>query len=508
MKFSRCVYSLVFSLQFLAGALVAASEYSQLWGEKGEKWVEGGRLPDFSFAGYAFGEKPLPDYPVVTNVKDFGAVGDGVADDTAAIKKAIEATQRGAILVPAGRYVITDIVRIKKSGVVLRGAGPQESVLYFPKGLDELFPKEKKNSSGKPTSAHSFSGGFLTVEGELRVELVTPIVAVTRRGDRTVTVADASKLKTGQRVVVGVSETPDHSLKTYLYNDDPGDIRKAKQLNTQMVLRIVSVKGEQVTFDRPLRFETRAEWKPEIRSFNPTVEKSGVESLGFEFPEMRYRGHFAENGANAIELKRVTNCWVRNVRIHNADLGVNVVGSHNTVDGVLLTASEGRPILVGKEIGMTGHHGIQCKGSEDNLVTRFDFRAPYLHDLSVEDASGNVFSQGRGVNLCLDHHKDMPYENLFTDIDCGLGLRIWMSGGGASLGRPSAGWGTLWNVRADRPLTLPPPEWGVRTINIVGLATEQPSQMDLDKIWLESIPPAKLYPQDLYQAQLKRRLNR
>jgi len=37
---------------------------------------------------------------------------------------AIESVDRGAILIPAGRYVIGDIVEIRKSGVVLRGAGP------------------------------------------------------------------------------------------------------------------------------------------------------------------------------------------------------------------------------------------------------------------------------------------------------------------------------------------------------------------------------------------------
>ncbi len=32
----------------------SAQSYSELWGRNGEKWRPGGRLPDFSFAGYDY----------------------------------------------------------------------------------------------------------------------------------------------------------------------------------------------------------------------------------------------------------------------------------------------------------------------------------------------------------------------------------------------------------------------------------------------------------------------
>lgn len=41
------------------------------------------------------------------SVKDFGAVGDGVADDTAAIQAALNAAKGGAVFVPKGKYKIT-----------------------------------------------------------------------------------------------------------------------------------------------------------------------------------------------------------------------------------------------------------------------------------------------------------------------------------------------------------------------------------------------------------------
>jgi hypothetical protein len=54
----------------------------------------------------------------VVSVKDFGAVGDGVADDTAAIRAAIAFTIGSgfhkALHFPAGRYLITDTITIDK----------------------------------------------------------------------------------------------------------------------------------------------------------------------------------------------------------------------------------------------------------------------------------------------------------------------------------------------------------------------------------------------------------
>lgn len=488
-----------------AAARAATPVHSQLWGGDGERWEMNGRLPDFSRAGYHRGERAIPNVPQVANVKDFGAVGDGETDDTAAFNAAIEATERGAIFVPAGRYKITDYIRIAKSGVVLRGAGPDQSVLWFPRGLDEVHPREGRTSTGSRASGYSFDGGFVTLHGDYRSRPLAKIVATARRGDSTVEVETAAGLSVGQEVLVVVQETPDHSLKTYLYDGDPGDISNGKPFDTKLVARVVAIDGGRVTLDRPLRFETRSEWRPEIRSFRPTVSESGVESLRFEFPATRYRGHFEENGANAIELRQVYNCWVRNVAIHNGDLGVNVVACGNTVDGVVFTADRARE---GDEYGVvvTGHHGIQCKHAEDNLVTRFEMAASYIHDLTVEHAAGNVFAAGNGVNVNFDHHKDTPYENLFTDIDCGKGSRVWWCGGGAGLGRHCAGRGTFWNIRAAQPIEPPPEGWGPVTMNFVGLTTKAPGILEREGRWFERLEPEQLEPRNLHAAQLKLRM--
>jgi hypothetical protein len=65
------------------------------------------------------------------SVKDFGAVGDGVADDTAAIQAAIDAVillGGGVLMFPRGTYSISAAISAS-APITLRGEGPAESVI-------------------------------------------------------------------------------------------------------------------------------------------------------------------------------------------------------------------------------------------------------------------------------------------------------------------------------------------------------------------------------------------
>jgi len=62
----------------------------------------------------------------VGNVKDFGAVGDGVADDTAAVQAAIDeiCDAQGILLFPPGTYALSAPLTFPNKSFVIRGSGP------------------------------------------------------------------------------------------------------------------------------------------------------------------------------------------------------------------------------------------------------------------------------------------------------------------------------------------------------------------------------------------------
>lgn len=433
------------------------------------------QAPDFSHAGFHGGDVAIPDLPVTANVRTYGAIGDGVADDTAAINKALAEAAPGTVLVPTGRYRITEQLRITRSGVVLRGEGASRSILWFPRTLTDVTPAWTANTSGLRTSSYSWSGGFLVI-GSQQASLATSISAITQptmRGDTHVTVAALGDLKLGDDIIITLEDDDARSLTRYLYADDSGPISALKPLRSRQLARITGITGSTIALDRPLRYALRSAWQPRLARYTPAVHDSGIEDLGLAFPATPYGGHFTELGANGVELRgNAADCWVRRITLTNADSGVFVQGDRNTIADVAFEADRKPCATLYGGVACVGHHGLTTNGS-DNLVSGFAFHVSYIHDLTVEGgtSAGNVFAHGSAPALAIDHHKKAPHANLFTDLDCGTGQRVWFHGGGNNLGKPSGTWETFWNLRATQPIALASGDWGPPGAIFKGLNT-------------------------------------
>ncbi len=500
----RTICTLVIIVSSLSFTFADSPIYSDLWGERGESWTAESRLPDFSYAGYHRGERPLPSRAADVSVKDFAAVGDGKTDDTRAFQRAIDRSRGKTIAVPPGVYVITDILQIRDSGTVLQGTSSRESILRFPIPLNEIHPNWGATTTGRRTSNYSWSGGFISVSGSPAKDVLAKVSKPAERGSRQLDVSSVDPFHVGDDVCLELSDTEDQTLARYLYANDPGPLDNlGSRASVTFAARVTGVDttSKRIEFDRPLRTEVRPEWQPKIYAASCSVEEVGIEKIGFEFPLTPYAGHFTEVGFNALTMSGVRNCWARELRIRNADSGIFISGRNVTVDGLDIE-SERKPERTRQA---TGHHGVTL-GGQDNLLTNFDYRTRFMHDITVTRGSaGNVASDGRGLDVCFDHHCYAPHANLFTNIDLGKGTRMFQSGGGAKLGRHSAAWETFWCIRSQSSQQWPK-GWSPDRINIIGVKSTGESELNRSGRWFEPIDPTRLQPANLHQSQLQRRL--
>jgi len=476
-------------------------EYSDLWGKFGENWDAKSRLPDFSYAGYHSGELEISTLPIVANVKDFGAVGNGINDDTKAFINAIAKSCQGAIYIPPGRYKITKILEINKSNIVLRGAGPEKSVLFFPSPLNDVKPNWVSVTGKHHISNYSWSGGMIWVKGDFNSEPLTYITSQAMRGDTQLEVSSTEKLKVNERIEIFIEDDNQKTLTNYLYAGTPGNIKSFPGSTGSFVVTLKKILNNKIFFDRPLRFDVKLNWNPQIRRFAPTVSEVGIEDLSLEFPASDYEGHFSERGYNGIALTTISDSWVRNIKILHADSGIFTNSKFCTISDVKFESNRA------SNKGVTGHHGI-ILGGTDNHFTGFRFNTSFIHDLAVsKNHAGNVFSNGSGVDLNFDHHRRAPYENLFTNISLGKGTRMWQSGGGKNLGKHCGTRGTFWNIKSLQSQHYPGKEFGPNTLNMVAIQSNSSSTKNVSGIWFEAIEPHEIMPQNLHSSQLARRLN-
>lgn len=325
---------------------------------------------------------------------------------------------------------------------------------------------------------------------------LSEVVAPSKRGDASLTLASTDTLKSGDWIRLIMQDPADHSLLRHLHGDllEPGTDTPKLKPPVDWAARVTAVDGQKVTLDRTLRSDVRLEWKPEVFALAPTLRGSGLENLGFEFPGLPKQPHLQEAGFNAIQISGAVDCWVRNITVTDADNGLIMRASRFcTVDHFSARAL--------KRTGLTGHHALWVSSrTQDVLFVDFRFETRYVHDLSVEGfANGNVFTKGSGVEINCDHHRNAPYENLFTDIDVGDPRRLFESSGRKDRGPHSGARTTFWGIRGHGQFPGIPPACDWPLINVVGFGDFPPSQ-DPCGPWVEP-GDGNLRPANLWEAQ-------
>jgi hypothetical protein len=270
---------------------------------------DGNRIPDFSYAGYHYGGQNLPDVQVVARL------GPVNGDNTQRIQDALDELgsrkpdangRRGALQLEPGRYEIRGTVRVRHSGVVLRGSGagtnPSDSTILVARGDT---PHQRTvvilgTNSGKPWSTGP------------AVEITSRLVRV---GSTSFEVSDASAFKVGQEVVVTHPSSP-----RWIEAVDGGGVVKdprwsAGSMDLRWVRQITRIDGNRLQLDAPIynhldRSLTTSTVAPVTK--RNLISESGVENLHVDIES---NGGEDENHAwNAIGVVGADNSWVQGVR--------------------------------------------------------------------------------------------------------------------------------------------------------------------------------------------------
>ncbi|MEA2068505.1 MAG: glycosyl hydrolase family 28-related protein [Verrucomicrobiota bacterium] len=485
-------------------------------------------LPDYSYAGYHNGEKPLPRLKPTVRVTDFGARADDGLDDTDAIKKAIAqaASLEGSQVVgfPKGRFIVSDILFLEQSGLVLQGVGSGEdgTVLYFPKPLAEMpqppeikqlvvyLEKNNKRMGDEFFSPYSWTGGLIWAhEANLDPQQVAEVTGGTR-GQHTITVKDSTNVKPGMtlRVLWFNRDGPEGSLLQHMYmSSHPGCGSRLYENPDEPIIKqpvqVLAVNGKTITIKEPLLHDLKPEWTPLLERFAP-IQEVGIEQLRIEFPPAKYRGHHLEAGYNAIYMTGVRNSWVRDVVVVHGDSGfISGDISLITVQDICI---EGRG----------GHYTLHLSGY-GVLVRDFVCTATALHNPSVNTGCAcGVYTHGKIASPILDQHSGGNHQNLFDDLELSGVSSNLFENSGAKYWMPAAGaYNTFWNLSVKNRLDthdkatlggLGARAWHGRLIGIHG---DKEINLDYDpSAYIEGTNRKDLAVPSLYEYQLRKRLDK
>jgi len=487
---------------------------------------DGRALHDFSYAGYRNGEAPLPsaeDLPVF-DVRDHGADDTGNQDATVAIQTTIDAAEAaggGIVWVPTGQYRCDGLLVVRADGVVLRGAGRDQSRLTFTR------------HDGMTDQSH------LKLQGELTLRAELPLVADSAAQAADLWVADTSELAAGDDVTIGwvISDAfvAEHGM-TGVWEAFNGTWQPF--FRRQVVAIDSSVTPHRVTLDVPLRYPVHVRDQATLRAEEGYLREVGVEHLGLA-NAVGWLEAWDQQRAHVLELDGVADGWVADVGSFPSPTAPSSgpgAGAHLQSGGIVVRQSK-RITIANTRLEKAQNRGVGGCGylfeirQSSEVLTRdcqgFDGRHNFIQNwgfgtsgcvwLRCHTAGGRTFPSvdatfyGLGAS---DFHHSLAMANLVDScvVDDGwtaLNRQTESTGAGHTATETA-----FWNVMGSGLLRSAQYGWGYvvgtggdLAVNEVLLPPETEGSEPAD--WLEGVGRASdPVPQSLYAAQVELRLGR
>ena len=461
-------------------------------------------LPDFSYAGYHFSEKKIPDVSKKKyfNVTDFGALPNDTKFDDEAIQAAINAAEKnngGVVFFPAGKYLIAPDsnnkkqIRISKSNIVLKGSGSGV-------GGTEIYQATMRINGRQ----------LMFMPQNNQVTNLTTITQNAARESFSVTVADVSQLKVGQDVIVH-NKSEEYTRQYFAPLDLKPVWTRLFGANGGMQINeihtITKIEGKKVTFKNPLHQDVTwvksATWDIQTRDY---LEECGIEDILFtsnwkNYPEdfIHHKNEIHDYAYEAVGMEYVKNSWVRNCEFLDWNEGIFIRAGYQV--SVLNTHFRGKK----------GHASVHARTGYGVLIKNCSFNGAQHHGAGTGyGASGTVITQcSLGTDQNFDIHSGQPYATLYDQIDGGVFYNL----GGPEPGHPHHGkhlvlWNfyhksakeqnyNFWDLNRRRNYTIAAPI-------LVGFQSN--NKVTFENAGINQLQGQMVQPKSLFEAQLQLRL--
>ncbi len=405
-------------------------------------------LPDFSYAGYGFGIAPIPDVSTVIDVAEYGALPDDGRDDSAALKAALAAAHEASgpvrVQMRAGRYQLTEILWIERSGIVLSGMGMGKdgTELYMPRPLNQIddgralteirqylreedkYERQKDENLEVLFSEYSWSGGFIWTRYpggrhatyleryDRPIDQITDISAGAQF-ERVLTVPETADLSVGDVLQIHWHNRagPEGALVKSLYGDTDEKIgsRHWEMPDRPLVrqaTRIEAIDGNRVTIADPLLHDIGSDLPAYFARWDH-LSDVGLQDFAMVFPDNPEFGHHNEAGYNGVYFTGVHNGWIRNLRVAESDSGILTDDLANVTISNIVT-----------EGTHTAHYSVHIGNVHNVLVTGNEVFNPTVHTFSFNtQATRSVYHRSTGWEQpTLDQHAGANHQNLYDDV--------------------------------------------------------------------------------------------
>lgn len=394
---------------------------------------EGRFLHDFSYAGYRMGQEPpdvIPGMFLDVTEAPYGADNTGTEDATAIIQQALDDAGEaggGVVYLPPGTYrikpqgKISESLRISRSGVVLRGAGPEQTFLF----------NDEPVMRGKDIIAvTSERGQFQAIPGSetyIRLDLPEPTVHIP--------VQDASSFQPGDWVIINNKYTAgfieEHQMTGWwnIYEGNDGITFYRKVV-------AVDAAANTITIDIPTRYPLKIRDFSNVRQMTPPVTEVGVEHLSIGNVEnltpgvgdsdylVEGTGAYQVAGSKAIRFIGVVDAWARNIHSYRPSTNSAGYDYHILSSGITTLDSRNVTIMdtdVRKPLSRGGGGNgylYELIGNDNLILNARAEEGRHNYSFSHMRTNGNVIrnSVSRNPYLVIDFHQYLSASNLLDGM--------------------------------------------------------------------------------------------